>query len=65
MNWKEILKTKRRRGLQKVPLAGSPVRGTHGYGYSKPRGSKRQQERKEILDPELREIKESDEDKVQ
>ena len=52
MSWKNILKAKRR-SLQKVPIAGSPVRGTHGYGDSKPRGSKRQAEKKEILDPEL------------
>ena len=53
MSWFDILK--RKRNLQKVPIAGSPVRGKHGYGEAKPRGSKRQQEKKEILEPELRE----------
>ena len=52
MTWQDILKA-RRRSLQKVPIAGSPVRGSHGYAGARSRGSKRQQERKEILDPEL------------
>ena len=60
MSWKNILKAKKRRSLQKVPIAGSAVRGTHGHGESKPRGSKRQQERKEILDAELRALEEDD-----
>jgi hypothetical protein len=68
MSWEDTLKAKttatgggskkrsRYKNLQKIPIAGSPVRGTHGYGESKPRGSKRQQEQKEILEPELREL---------
>jgi hypothetical protein len=53
MSWFDILK--RKRDLQKIPIAGSPVRGKHGHGKAKPRGTKRQQEKKEILEPELRE----------
>ena len=53
MNWFGILK--RKRDLQKIPIAGSPVRGKHGHGRARPRGTKRQQEKKEILGPELRE----------
>ena len=58
MSWFDIIK--RKRDLQKVPIAGSPVRGKHGHGKAKPRGTKRQQEKKEILEPELRALEEED-----
>ncbi len=58
MTWEDTLKAKR--SLQKVPLAGSPIRGTHGYGDSQSRGSKRQQENRHILGSELRAIEGDD-----
>ena len=52
MDWFKVLKGKRR-DLQKVPIAGSPIRDTHGHDKAKGRGTKRQVERREILSREL------------
>ena len=53
---------KRRAEKDLVPIAGSPIRGTHAYEQTNPRGSKRQIEERELLGRELRALEDEPDD---